>query len=46
MKDERVFIIFFARLSIIYCKEVIAAFDTNSDAADIFLALSHGMDEK
>ena len=40
------FIYFFARLLTIYCKEVIAAIDTNSDAADIFLALSHGMDEK
>ena len=40
------YLLFFARLLTIYCKEVIAAFDTNSDAADIFLALSHGMDEK
>ena len=49
LKNERVFflfIYFFQRLLTIYCKEIIAASDTSSDAADIFLALSHGMDEK
>ena len=49
LKDERIFFylfMFFERLLTIYCKEVIAASATSSDAADIFLALSHGMDKK
>ena len=46
LKDGRDRSYFFTTLLTINCKETIAEFDVNSDAADIFLAISDGMDAK
>ena len=46
LKDGRDRTCFFTTLLTINCKEIIAEFDVNSEAADIFLAISDGMGAK